>query len=1264
MKFSLKPLCAALTLGLLCLARAQNIPDGIGAAAVTTTDALGRPWAYLRWTAQDPTALQNQRWTIWGRPGTLTDTGNFTYQGMAMASPDPAVIKARLTQAGAIGDDLPHLDEVLGELLEPARWNGPQGVPLEQKISAAMNRAAGDASSAQTLSLLTTGYPAMALVQGEAWAQRLPVAVGQPYTFEVRQAHPTNPTLDGPVLTRLQVTAGQPLILPAAGTPRQICDVSPRGHLAIKLWWPVSADLRKASLGTYGYNLYRLAPSAVAALGTVTPASLRLAVKNGSAKKVNSAPIIPQEAPASAIPVGSTDETTPYYFADDNGVGANPVGTTPFTEGNEFRYFLTARDLLGQEGLVSPAGTGIAISTLPPQPPTDLKVEEVSVPIVPATNPPGFNRQLRLTWTETPSTAPIRTDEYWLYHGVTPSGGGLVPASLVTLDEWNKDATSRAALQACRFKVTAHLNNNTKRRELDTVLPMAAGLMDQAIWFAVQPIHNGPAGCQVKGAPTPAVFGQFRTAEGPPAPDGSASGSCPRVALANFKNEQVEYLSGETALSTDGCTYEAVWNHSSNVAWVEPYLVSDVAPVGTTPVILQGKKLLSSMGRIYFAPDSDLHRMRFTATDAQVAAGSYLLCRTGSDEGAISCWARRTLLSSEDRTRIQVLQFITEGISSGSVDPESWQGKCLLQDSSGHPGNIDCFTPSSGSATVNGVQGIVNISNLPAGAAAAATWEGVCVRNNPRQLIGAVTLTKISATQWSFAASDPAITGPSNIGNYCIALFSEPATVCGHTPRQPASGLILPIMVSIKFGPGVSEYRLFRSLNDDTPSLIKQDAQDFTAANITTIVATDSAMPKAAGTLRYYAQTADKNGNASPLRLIATVPLIIAPPVPVLDQPITRLDASGNAEVFLRWICPPDGIQRFIVRVVPDAVVKDISQNQHPLQDAAPAANALPLQAANLFTAPNTINAAQTLFSESGVAALLKLNETFYTPAPGMQGFSPGPDFNTTVRIRPSGKYSAWVQAVDQNGTPGPKSAIMTFQWKVTPPAAPSYDIPWPARPLPLVSSTAANANGWKAQATVLWSPNNHDRPATGQSLSWPTVTETGDQPCLGVRIGSWLFDAALLGTANITTDNSHIRFLKTRDLNDKLMVEVGPQRGAIMLYRQQIPNPRFTQVSGATIQCSDRVDHIITKVDNPGSASASSVLLDPRIGFAGSSQTSVNSNNGAGGNFSNGPLELQLFLLDQQPQISGATYRYTLVHYRPDGEIAHLYSAGNVTLP
>jgi hypothetical protein len=40
------------------------------------------------------------------------------------------------------------------------------------------------------------------------------------------------------------------------------------------------------------------------------------------------------------------------------------------------------------------------------------------------------------------------------------------------------------------------------------------------------------------------------------------------------------------------------------------------------------------------------------------------------------------------------------------------------------------------------------------------------------------------------------------------------------------------------------------------------------------------------------------------------------------------------------------------------------------------------------------------------------------------------------------------------------------------------------------------------------------------------------------------------------------------------------------------------------------------------------------------------------------------LCLLDAQPQVKGATYRYTLVRFRADGEISHVYPAGEVTLP
>ena len=76
----------------------------------------------------------------------------------------------------------------------------------------------------------------------------------------------------------------------------------------------------------------------------------------------------------------------------------------------------------------------------------------------------------------------------------------------------------------------------------------------------------------------------------------------------------------------------------------------------------------------------------------------------------------------------------------------------------------------------------------------------------------------------------------------------------------------------------------------------------------------------------------------------------------------------------------------------------------------------------------------------------LLYQQTFFTPAPGMQDFSAGPEFTCTLNILPQGRYKAWVKAIDLNGAAGPSSAVQSFAWK-TPvaPAAPrvlgSWDV-------------------------------------------------------------------------------------------------------------------------------------------------------------------------------------------------------------------------------
>jgi hypothetical protein len=108
-----------------------------------------------------------------------------------------------------------------------------------------------------------------------------------------------------------------------------------------------------------------------------------------------------------------------------------------------------------------------------------------------------------------------------------------------------------------------------------------------------------------------------------------------------------------------------------------------------------------------------------------------------------------------------------------------------------------------------------------------------------------------------------------------------------------------------------------------------------------------------------------------------------------------------------------------------------------------------------------------------------------------------------------------------------------------------------------------------------------------------------------------------------------------------------------IVLYRQQIPNKNFPQVSGTMLQVSpllERLAYGTAPCLNCPDGNITVTIYDRLIGGG----TEVI--NDHGWSF--------LYLRDQQPVIIGATYRYFVVRFNEQHEISEIIPAGDVTIP
>ncbi|HVV73551.1 MAG TPA: hypothetical protein VHI52_18905, partial [Verrucomicrobiae bacterium] len=407
--------------------------------------------------------------------------------------------------------------------------------------------------------------------------------------------------------------------------------------------------------------------------------------------------------------------------------------------------------------------------------------------------------------------------------------------------------------------------------------------------------------------------------------------------------------------------------------------------------------------------------------------------------------------------------------------------------------------------------------------------------------------------------------------------------------------------------PGSTEYRLYRRVDNGPLSLLCQGG----ITNILQLIECfETAPPVNGGTICFYLQLLDNNGNPSPLTPLGCVdsapntPL----PVPVLAK-ITSVGDQTSPGMKLSWFCPPYGVERFEVRMAGLPTLPNTNQNA-------------------LSTELSSTGAPPVLmpFTISGTNLTLPFY-TFRTPKVGPGFGNNGALFQVKCSVELGKSYYVTVRALGKNGNPGDFSNFESFIW--VPTNAPSPQVPWPARPLP-----ATNPNF--VALSFFLSPGNAN----------PALAPAGFTGN-GVLVGLAPFS---LRTPVITKDGPVRIGAKFDPMSGVETNSFGSSLFPCALYRYQVPNTNFPATSGDTIQVGPLMENIAYQLTAVPGQTTNTYLVDP---FVAATTSSDNSNN-----------YLWLWLKDTQPVISGARYKYVLVHFGPNHEIDQLIPSNEVDVP
>ncbi len=1236
------------------------VPDALTTAGTTRVDAQGRRWAWVVVNASRPEALRSRTLAVFVKPGAPDDAGSFSRVAVLAPAPDAVTVKPLLERAAALGENMALLDSVTTELWAFTRWNDDKVVdpgappptppyagvpPLAERLAALQQRAATDPETASSLQLMAAGRPSVRQILGQGWAGLMPVAEGGTATVEVRDWNAAAQASVS-VLGRVVLVAEDPLPLPPPGTPFVLPEASAKGELNIKLRWASPPELARRALTQSGFNLWRVAKTA----GDALPAqpTLEELLTAGAIRVNRTSAILPKKAFTEGAPAEVTDVTNTgadgatFFFADDND---RFHGGTPFQDGEQFHYYATARDLLGRDGMVSPGVLATACRRVPPPAPRELRVENDYryTDGAPATRLQGF----RVSWQPladdpTQSTAAGATTEthYEVVRGTD-------------LDELN-DPRLRAGLDTIDFSAPTQ---PVLAQAFSTRVPHATGgditVTDYSLdagdprhrdtfFFAVRAVRvlkiGGTVACETPGPYSAPVMAALRDRDGPPAPTADVLTVCARALVTP---DGAAMVPADGPVPVGEVLFRATCaRHDESIAWAEFEYEINAG---------NGERFTGLLGRHFFGDGATE-----VSVDWQVAINPQqqnhtrrVRCRVGGYIGTVSRPAENFQEIDASTTSVNEVRFLAGELSPLNFDPAHPLAAELRTEPTartfGPPSaeNASDALFAAGTAFDVGAEVLIQVDQ------GGGTWRflGVdSVKNEFPRVVrfvdgvrGSPTFTARPLRGWQMRAPDV------QQGEVCVPVAVPSA------PREDDPGGAAPVLIIGKLVGEAREYRIYRQVADGPLTLIKQgtgkpgSATDPDPLARTASFAMADALRLASCVPKtYFLQVFDKHGNPSPMTIIFQDLCLGAKlPQPRLSEPKPAGTDAAPA-MTVEWFCEPEGVERF------SFIVTSSTQLSVSLSS---------------FTAGITLPFVGTVQSQTASKKTkLKFTSTQLTPVVGGPQFDEastpfsrsGARFRVQVPVTAGTEYRIQVAAVGAKGETGPLSIVREFLWK-PPPDFNDPAIPWPVRALPPVSLFASGAaNGTVQAVAVPLSPGDFPLRRGGMADG-----VSGGQVVAAVRIGRQLITPQQMQptpTGPVFNPFAGSAAAGRASFSGFLYTQAGASAPETplpcVLYREQVANALFPQVSGDVMQVTPMI-RTVREEALIYQGVPSFRLLDPHLAIQPT------------GNYVVDDEVTDFFLLDTQPAVSGATYRYHLLRFDPQTmEPVQTIPCGDVTIP
>jgi hypothetical protein len=1258
--------CAALIF-FAASAFAQPLGDTLYTVGTTTTNSLtSQRTAVVLWQPIPSTLVAGKKFAVYAKPGDANSASPFVRRSVTGLTTDPLVLAPLLNRAAGLGDNLATFDEHLANLF--AALVPSNNVTRAERLAVVIAGAQSDARNLDSLAALGRVHLGLNFCLGRAYAE----PVTNTTTFEVREFDAASGK-DLLVVGRVTIDPAAPTALPAPGAPIALPETGSFGHLNAKLRWAAPDNLRRLSLLQYGFNVYCVPRAAAEANGwhiaPPAPAQLRALP---ATRQVNF------NAEGGALPVMATKlfstndvenfalDAKTHFVADDNNGTRGGAG---FHDGEQVYYFLTACDVLGRDGAVSPGTLVTLCAKVPPNPPRGLRVDN-DFP-----NTPGGQQRLKIHW----QVAPTSTNSAWFVYRWTDS------KAIAAFG--NNPSNSLIAGPLTASNGVAEL----AYRDDGAGAPGVATDAGKTFWFTVREAENTACGWNYSPHSAPA-FGVLRDRTGPDAPVGGVNFRCcaPQVFSDNFSLYQA--TDAQTAHSTNEVWFRLIVRRQSPAFQWADFSYSFYS-VNTEA---NGVKF----GRLQFgnanAVTNWLHlpAAYFSGWETNAISLTFTVTAGGA---ALATEATTYLNEYVDMAQASPASAfaadLTASLNCGDAETSAATG-CLIVQSYG--GSIMPLDPPASAP--------VNYSFFGYDPYHAAQWVDVYLNNanSPSNRLARLKPNQFGTFTLVFPTNENIFTSPylqpqfllRAGGNGTVSdlafpyLYQRPTgsneilqvnffinTNCSldfggggdighspgrvnlctrHTPTEPGAtnGIIQPIKTWFWLSDGAQEWRVYRRVDDGPLQLIKQGLASY--ADTLTVTNADAALPANSGTVCYFAQQLDEHGNPSPLAPLGCV--TVAPVTPAPAPMLAPLEAAGDAlnpQMKISWFCPPAGVDRFEVCIAAEG--------------QSPAPNVGGTVTPDNFSLSNP----QSVALADGTSVVE--NFGFYrTPKASVLGGGAA-QFTRTVNVQANVKYFVFIRSQLNGGDFSPFSNVGEFTFH-PPPLVPPPGVAWPQRPLPGYNLNLAQVTVFPLLAPTLNTNTalyitNVDFPGFGldiifpvSGIRWIPGVKIGEValPSEGIKIPVAAFSANYsLGPLTIGFGWSVNNVFElgvtnplvsiTKDANGKSLLPA-------VLYRTQIPNTFFPRVSGDLIQVTPQMSGV-AHTAHPGSPE-NCFVTDPFV-YPYEAHAFATSNNVTSDLFFRG-----LFLVDTQPRLIAATYAYLLVRFNEYGEVRDVLPCGTYTEP